>query len=140
MNEKYYYSATTNAFYPSALIPDYIEAGTLPEDLLEISVDLHTYLLNCQAMGKQIRSNELNRPVASEPLPPTPQELRNIVDGEKTRIMREVSEKIDVLKDAVELGISTREEEKILSAWQSYRVLVSRVEPDNPVWPEKPLN
>ncbi|MEB7917473.1 tail fiber assembly protein [Enterobacter mori] len=138
MNEKYYYSAKENAFYPSLLIPDYVEAGTLPDDVKEISTDWYTYLLNCQAMGRVIRPNEFNLPVPSESPPPTQQELRGAARKKKAQIMRMVSEKIAVLNDSIELGISTKEEEIALLAWRNYRVMVSRVQTDNPVWPEEP--
>lgn len=138
MNDKYYYSAKTNAFYPSLLIPDYIKAGTLPDDIKEVSTEWYTYILNCQARGEVIRPNEFGQPVPSEPPPPTQHEMRGIVEEKKAQIMRVVSEKIAVLNDAIELGISTKEEEAALPAWRNYRVLVSRVRTDSPVWPEEP--
>ncbi|MFJ5855356.1 tail fiber assembly protein [Enterobacter cancerogenus] len=138
MNNTYFYSAMTNAFYASSLLSDYEGAGTLPDDISEISAQWYEHLISGQAMGKEISSNEYNQPVLSEPPPPTPQELRAVAEGKKSQLMRETGEAIAILQDAVDLGISTEEENELLLALRSYRVLVSRVDVDNPVWPEKP--
>jgi hypothetical protein len=42
------------------------------------------------------------------------------------------------LQDAVELGIASDEEVATLTALKKYRVLVNRVDPAAPVWPEQP--
>ena len=56
-------------------------------------------------------------------------------------LMKTANEKISVLNDAVELGIHTDEEESQLTAWKTYRVLLSRIDtsiaPDI-AWPEIP--
>ena len=56
-------------------------------------------------------------------------------------LMKTANEKIAVLNDAVELGIHTSEEESQLTAWKTYRVLLSRIDtstsPDI-TWPEIP--
>ncbi|MES0226615.1 hypothetical protein [Citrobacter braakii] len=36
----YKYSASKNAFYPESLIPEYIKAGTMPDDLIDVSADI----------------------------------------------------------------------------------------------------
>lgn len=138
MTERYFYSATTNGFYPYSLFENYRSAGSWPEDAVEISERWYSYLLDGMCAGKIINANEDGQPVLSEPTPPTEQELRAVNEVRKVRLMQEAGEKIDILQDAVELGISTEEEEKSLIAWRGYRVQLSRVAPDNPVWPELP--
>lgn len=138
MNNAYFYSAKTNAFYVSSLMPDYEGAGTLPDDIKEISTKWYEYLINGQAMGKIISPDEYGQPVLSEPAPPTAQELRAIAEGKKSQLMREAGEAIAILQDAADLGISTGEEDLSLLALRNYRVLLSRVDVDDPVWPEKP--
>lgn len=138
MTERYFYSATTNGFYPYSLFENYRSAGSWPEDAVEISERWYSYLLDGMSAGKIINANEDGQPVLSEPIPPTEQELRAVTEVRKVRLMQEVGEKIDILQDAVELGISTEEEERSLIAWRGYRVQLSRVSPDNPVWPELP--
>lgn len=138
MDNIYFYSAKTNAFYVSSLMSDYEQAGTLPDDISEISSQWYEYLISGQAMGKVITSDEDGKPVLSEPEPPTSQELRDVAEGKKAQLMREAGEAIAILQDAADLGISTEEEDLSLLALRSYRVLLSRVDVDAPVWPEKP--
>lgn len=138
MQEKYYYSATTNAFYLSTLKPDYEAAGTLPGDITEISQRWYAYLLDKQTEGKVIHANEYRQPVVADPAPPTAQALRDKVEERKAELLRVIAEKIAPLQDAVELGIDTEDEAASLMAWRTYRVQVSRVDADNPEWPLMP--
>lgn len=59
----------------------------------------------------------------------------------KKTLMENASEKISILQDAVSLGIATDDETKDLTAWQAYRVLLSRTDtsasPDV-IWPSLP--
>lgn len=141
MDNTYFYSAETNAFYVSSLISDYEQAGTLPDDISEISNQWYEYLISGQAMGKVITPDEDGRPVLSEPEPPTPQEIREIAEGEKSRLIREAGEAIAVLQDADELGMATEDELSALTRWKRYRVILNRLDistaPDIE-WPEKP--
>lgn len=138
MTEQYFYSATTNAFYLSTLKPDYEAAGTLPGDITEISHRWYAYLLDKQTEGKVIQANEYRQPVVADPAPPTEQALRVNAEERKAELLRMIAEKISPLQDAVELGIDTEGEAASLMAWRTYRVLVSRVDPDKPVWPLMP--
>lgn len=141
MNDAYFYSATTNAFYVSSLMSDYKGAGTLPDDVTEISAQWYGYLIDGQAMGKEIRPNEYNQPVLSEPTPPTTQELKIVAEGRKSELIRDAGEAIAILQDADELGIATEDELASLTLWKRYRVMLNRLDiskaPDIE-WPEKP--
>lgn len=59
----------------------------------------------------------------------------------KAALIKNASERIDPLQDAVELGMATDEEKSQYNAWRKYRVLLTRVDttlaPDI-AWPEKP--
>lgn len=141
MNNTYFYSATTNAFYAASLLSDYNDAGTLPDDIIEISAKWYEHLISGQAMGKEISSNENNQPVLSEPAPPTQQELKAVAEGKKSELIREAGEAIAILQDAVDLGIATDGENARLLAWKNYRVLLNRIDtstaPDIE-WPTTP--
>ena len=66
-----------------------------------------------------------------------------IAQAEETRaqLMAEANQKITPLQDAVDLGMATEAEDVSLTAWRTYRVLLSRVDtsaaPDVD-WPEHP--
>lgn len=59
----------------------------------------------------------------------------------KASLMRQSAEAIAMLQDAVDLDMATGDEKKLLIEWKKCRVLLSRVDPENPtkiVWPEVP--
>ncbi|MNL56144.1 Caudovirales tail fiber assembly protein [compost metagenome] len=59
---------------------------------------------------------------------------------EKARRMSEAGKHIAPLEDAVELKMATKEEKAQLTAWKTYRVLLSRVDPDQApdiTWPAR---
>ncbi|EPB0561144.1 tail fiber assembly protein [Escherichia coli] len=61
----------------------------------------------------------------------------------KTSLMKQASEVISTLQDAVDFDMATDKEQTLLVAWKKYRVLLSRVNPDdagNIIWPEVPDN
>lgn len=51
---------------------------------------------------------------------------------------QEADEIIEQLNRAVKYDMATDEEKASLEAWEKYSVLLSRVNPENPEWPEKP--
>lgn len=58
-------------------------------------------------------------------------------------LLAEATLRIDPLKDAVELGDATPEEESLYTAWRQYRLALSRIEkqpgfPASVVWPQAP--
>lgn len=57
--------------------------------------------------------------------------------------LRDASEKIQILQDAIDQGMATESEKKSLSEWRTYRVLLSRVDvsasPETS-WPDKPAS
>ncbi|EAW2470219.1 tail fiber assembly protein [Salmonella enterica subsp. enterica] len=70
----------------------------------------------------------------------SPEELRKRAEAEKVRRLAEAEAAIAPLARAVKLKIATDEEIKQLETWELYSVLVSRVDTDNPDWPEKPAS
>ena len=59
----------------------------------------------------------------------------------KSSLMLEASERIATLQDAVDLGMATDDEQNQLTAWKTYRVELSRVNPEDAPdigWPDKP--
>lgn len=57
--KKIFYSGSNNAFYDS-----YIYAGLLPSDVVEITKELHDFLLREQSQGKRIISNDSGLPIS----------------------------------------------------------------------------
>jgi hypothetical protein len=53
-------------------------------------------------------------------------------------LLNHANDVIAMLQDAVELGMATEEENSSLADWKRYRVLLNRVNPNEPDWPPKP--
>lgn len=56
----------------------------------------------------------------------------------QSRLLKEADDTIRYLERAVKHGMATDEEKASLDAWEKYSVQLMRVNPENPVWPEKP--
>ncbi|HFD6663204.1 tail fiber assembly protein [Morganella morganii] len=67
----------------------------------------------------------------------------NIAEAEakKQGLLSEATAIIELLQDAVELGMATPEEEARLKEWKKYRVFLSRIDTSAPdiEWPLKPI-
>lgn len=75
------------------------------------------------------------------PPPPTQEQLTELAEAKKQRLMSEASAFIAPLEDAVDFGMATPKEATDLKEWKKYRILLSRVAtstaPDID-WPVKP--
>ncbi|QPS66184.1 tail fiber assembly protein [Enterobacter asburiae] len=60
------------------------------------------------------------------------------INSKKIRLINEATAVIATLQDAVDLSIATTQEVESLREWKIYRVLLNRVNPNEPDWPLKP--
>lgn len=123
-----YFSAAENGFYDDAFRADYTAAGTWPDDATALSDRWYQYLLNGQSLGRIVTVNEYGQPVLADPPPPTKEQLISEAKKHKAALITTASEAIAILKDAVDLGKATKEEEARLLAWREYRILLMRVD------------
>ncbi|RAW88356.1 tail fiber assembly protein [Photorhabdus laumondii] len=138
----YYYSAKTNAFYPIELQQNYIASGSLPDDIIEVGIDIYQeYAANNVPEGKYRIAGQNGLPEWADIPPPTKEELQQYIESKKQQFIVEASQQIAPLQDAVDLGIATKEEEATLLVWKKYRVMLNRIDislaPDIE-WPEQP--
>ena len=68
----------------------------------------------------------------------TADEQEQQAESQKAALLSEAESVILPLERAVRLNMATGEERSRLEAWERYSVLVSRVDPANPEWPEMP--
>jgi len=74
-------------------------------------------------------------------IPLSAEEKQEAAEKTKAALSRTAAEAMAPLEFAVELGIATEEESKLLLAWKKYRVLLNRVDasqPDKIIWPSPP--
>ncbi|WP_145514427.1 tail fiber assembly protein [Yersinia massiliensis] len=77
------------------------------------------------------------RPHEWQPAPMTASDARDI----KAKVLTEAYIQVVALQAAVSTQLATPEETAALVLWQTYLVLMNRVDPESPldiIWPEKP--
>uniref|UniRef100_UPI00057084CA tail fiber assembly protein n=1 Tax=Xenorhabdus bovienii TaxID=40576 RepID=UPI00057084CA len=102
----YFYSAKLNAFHPVALKQDYINAGTWPDDGIEVSEEIRQQFLRPPS-GKRRIAGADGLPAWGDIPPLTPEQLQELAEYQKQRLLRTANEKIDIWQDAVNLDIAT---------------------------------
>lgn len=136
----YKFSPTTTSFYPVALLDDYRKAGTLPDDLVEVSESVYQEFSGQPPLGKR-RGVADGVPAWVDIPPPSREECRQLAEFRKQRATREAQEAIAPLQDAEDLGMATAEEKAALIAWKTYRVQLNRITPQDAPdieWPHMP--
>ncbi|CAQ83674.1 MULTISPECIES: tail fiber assembly protein [Photorhabdus] len=140
----YYYSATTNAFYPVEWKQDYINAGSFPNDAVEVDKSVFIeFAGSIPPKGKYRIAGKNGLPEWADIPPPTKEELISIAESQKAQFISLANEKIMPLSDAEELDIATDEEMLLLKEWKKYRVMLNRVDTSNAPeidWPITPLS
>ncbi|AKA61064.1 tail assembly chaperone [Enterobacteria phage JenK1] len=74
---------------------------------------------------------------------PDAQRAKLVADAtqHKTDLLNLADYKISILQDAVTYNLATDEESSMLESWRKFRVLVNRInenDPQNIIWPESP--
>ncbi|WP_340611381.1 tail fiber assembly protein [Xenorhabdus bharatensis] len=138
----YVYSAKINAFHPVVMKQSYLDAGSWPDDGIEVSEAVFIeYAGQTPPKGKRRVAGPDGLPTWGDIPPPTQAELQQEAESKKRYLINTAKERIDIWQDAVDLDMATKEEKAALLKWKKYRVLLNRVDcsaaPDI-VWPEQP--
>ncbi|HCB3268879.1 tail fiber assembly protein [Citrobacter freundii] len=135
--QKYVFSAKKNAFFPVELKSSYQKAGEWPNDGIEIEDSVATEFMQEPPEGKY-RNVIAGMPAWVDIPPPTQEELSAVAELKKANLRMRADSEINWRQDAVDAGVATEEETAALSEWKRYRVLLMRVDTENPVWPTTP--
>ncbi|TXE22162.1 tail fiber assembly protein [Serratia ureilytica] len=135
---QYKFSATTTAFYPVEMLDMYEQAGTLPADLVDVTDETYTEFTGQPPEGKMRGGDKNGQPAWVDIPQPTPEQLRNQAEQKKAQLLDDAYAAMKPLELAVKHDMATDEEKAKLEAWERYSVLLSRVDVDNPEWPDKP--
>ena len=118
-----FYAKSTGGFYT----PE-INGENIPGDAVEITEGKYLELLQAQAGGKIITSDDKGNPVAIDSPPPTQEELVAQAEREKASLLQHATNVIAPLQDAFDLDIATDDERTQLTNWKKYRVMVNRMD------------
>ena len=120
-----YFSASRIAFREMRQIED------VPEGWVKVSAEYYNELLDGQANGKMISSDEDGNPVLLDRPTPSVEYLWDQIRSQRDKLLYET--------DWTQLSdISTEIKEKYLAYRQALRDITLQSDPDNIVWPSKP--
>ena len=138
---KYYWSASTNAFYAVALRKEYEASGSLPSDITDIDDSVASVFMGMPPEGKERGVGADNMPAWNDLPLPSQAKLVSQADVKKAELRMAADSEIAWRQDAVDAAIATDEETAALAEWKKYRVLLMRVDtstaPDI-IWPVTP--
>lgn len=133
-----FYSAKENAFYADELKSIYENAGSWPDDAVEVDYSVFVEFARESPNGKLRAPNSDGLPEWIDIPEPTEEEIIALAEAEKSRLRASADSEIEWRQDAVDAGIATEEETVSLAEWKKYRVLLMRVDTADPDWPTPP--
>ncbi|WP_432416153.1 tail fiber assembly protein [Serratia marcescens] len=137
----YYFSPSELVFLAGVMKKDYVIAGSWPQDAKPIPDALYErYAVN--PPEGMLRGADVNGdPCWLKAPPPTKDELSALASRKKDRCMQQAESRIAPLARAARLGIATEREKTALTQWETYSVLLNRIDPaaaPDIAWPEVP--
>ncbi|MEW5123802.1 tail fiber assembly protein [Citrobacter freundii] len=133
----YLFSPSTLGFYPIEMKAEYLNKGSLPSDVIEVSDSVRNEYNFAPPEGKQLSSSQ-NMPIWIDIPPLSGEQLIANAEKHKRECLELANAEIDWRQDAVDTGIATAEETTALSEWKKYRIMLMRVDTSKPVWPTPP--
>ncbi|AWC71366.1 tail fiber assembly protein [Serratia marcescens] len=136
----YVYSAEKNAFYPLSMLEDYAAVGAWPDDGIDVDEAVFQAFTGQPPEGKQ-RGSSKGRPCWVDIPPPTAEQQHAGAERRKASLMALAGKALAPLQDADDLGMATEEEAAQLKRWKTYRVQLSRINPQDAPdidWPVAP--
>lgn len=128
-----FYSKKKCGFYDDKINNDF------PDDVVEISRQYHSELLEKQSQGFDIKSDKNGYPVAVEHVI-TIDEIIMINTSKQQQLLNVVNAEIDILNRSVRLRRATDADKKRLELLENYSIDLYELDLSNPdvVIPEKP--
>lgn len=117
------YSKLTGGFYDTE-----INGADIPLDAVEITDDTWVDLLNGQAEGKIISPDENGYPVLTDPLPPSHEELVQMAENNRQRLLAHADSVMLDWRTELMLGEISDDNKAKLSKWMAYKREVKSVD------------
>ncbi|EOU2726208.1 MULTISPECIES: tail fiber assembly protein [Enterobacteriaceae] len=135
MMNNYIYGPKNNAFYPLSLKEVYEQAGSWPDDGIEISDDVYETFL--QSPPDKIRiAGEDGLPVWSDPTPPTHEELIAAAEARRAELLAYADSITADWRTELMLGDISDGNKKSLSEWMLYKRDVKAIPVETAIAPE----
>ncbi|MBS0055526.1 tail fiber assembly protein [Yersinia sp. Marseille-Q3913] len=139
------FSPSVLTFYPQNMIDDGSFGDNLPKDLIEITENEQTKYWKQPPPSGAVLGESDGRPLWVDAPPPTAEQLAetkaiNVAQAkaDKSKLISDASDKIEILKDRIEAGQDKAAELKL---WKAYRIALDDVDvsaaPDIE-WPTAP--
>lgn len=141
MNEKLGFSASSLSFYFMEERDAYIESGSWPGDVSEVSEAVWSMFTGARPKGKVLGANEKGMPCWKDAPAPTPEEKREHDSEKRDSNLTEAESAIQRLSLAKELVGLSDEEEKQLTEWKAFFSACYRIHPQglaDIIWPAPP--
>ncbi|HBD0169122.1 TPA: tail fiber assembly protein [Escherichia coli] len=135
-----FFSETTIGFYEKSLFKRYEDAGSLPDDIIEVDNATYEMYSSSPPLGMMLGSKE-GMPAWVKPPAKTKEELSAEALEMKNNLILKANGEIAWRQDAVDAGIATSSESDELKEWKKYRISLMRFDIYNASevnWPPTP--
>lgn len=136
----YVWSAKQNQLLPISLKETYVEAGSWPDDTVDISDELAMTFMETPPAGKN-RGVVDGMPAWVDVPPPTPEQHVQQAERKKSELITEATNITDDWRTELALGIISGDDKSSLISWMQYIKAVKAVDTSavpGVVWPDKP--
>ena len=138
----YIFSATENAFYPLSMRQQYADAGTWPENGIQVSDDIFNEFTATPEPGKMRIAGSDGLPAWSDIPPPSHEELIAIAEQVSQQLLTQADAVMLDWRTELMLGEISDANRAKLSAWIAYKNEVKAVDvtsdPEHISWPVPP--
>lgn len=130
---KLFFNPENNGFYDTQY------NSVIPDGSVEITQDIYDEFSGVSwPEGKIIGADNAGMPAWMDAPPQSEEELIAEAESQKAQLRAAADSEIEWRQDAVDAGIATGEETAALAEWKKYRVLLMRVDTEDPDWPTPP--
>ncbi|MRT01868.1 tail fiber assembly protein [Ewingella americana] len=137
----YYYSPKNNAFYPKEFEEDYLQAGSFPDDVVEVGDEVFLEFSSNPAPGRVRIAGKDGKPAWADAPKPTKEQLITFSESVKASKISGAKQTISIWQSELLLGEISDEDKGKLTEWISYIKDLQKVDTSNPskiIWPTEP--
>ncbi|EFK8585630.1 tail fiber assembly protein [Escherichia coli] len=133
------YSASNNSFFAKNDVAKYQDAGWEISDAVDVSYNIYLeYIQDKTSEGKVRIAGKDGLPSWGDAPIPEEKDIQAMLYVKRQSLINEATIVISPMKDALDGGYIEESDKKILESWQRYRYALTKVDLNNPIWPQKP--